>query len=152
MDSNGGNTLVGNRSLVLHGSSPLGHECCQSSSSNNEAHLTNQNPKGNKFLHWIIEKVDGNYALKSVSSGFYVDGRNSSFKDRNGAVLMTNRKPQGGRYLQWRIENVGKHYAFKSVSSGLYLNGRNPEHTGNQIWLSGRPQQRYMQWTITGQD
>ncbi len=35
--------------------------------------LTNRNPRGDKFSQWQIEKVDGNFALKSDSSGFYLD-------------------------------------------------------------------------------
>eukprot|EP01084_Bolivina_argentea_P177490 306916_1 len=61
------------------------------------------------------------YALKSVSSGNYLDGRNGKDDD----PLMTNRDPNNDPPLNWTIQKTNNGYALKGVSSGRYLDGRN---------------------------
>jgi hypothetical protein len=115
-----------------------------------QVHLTNRNPKGDVYLNWTFEEVDGNFAIKSVSSQKYLDGRTSKQANTDGVVFVTNRNPKGDTYLQWKLEPVdGEKFAIKSVSSGLYLNGRNSQYVGNKIWLSnGNPHNDgHFQWT-----
>jgi hypothetical protein len=57
--------------------------------------MTDRNPIGDNFLHWYVISVGGGYfALKSVSSGKYLDGRGSEEEP-----LMTDRDPKEDKYL-----------------------------------------------------
>lgn len=109
--------------------------------------------KENIYTEWTIEKYDGLFSFKSVSSGYYLDGRNSNYKNMNGALLVTNRNPRGDHYLQWKVEsnNQGK-YELKSVSSGLYINGRNSNYHTNQVWLTDTDSSDHLRWTIVKSD
>merc|ERR1711933_319317 len=86
------------------------------------------------------------YAIKSVSSGFYLDGRNQNY---NNPVL-TNRNPEGDKYLHWTIvpTNVENQFALKSVSSGFYLDGRNEYLNNPLITNRDTADDYYLQWTF----
>ncbi|HAL95291.1 MAG TPA: hypothetical protein DCP55_04920, partial [Chitinophagaceae bacterium] len=71
------------------------------------------------------------YALRCVSNGKYLDGRN-----HEAEVIMTGRNPNGDRPLNWAILSVdGGHYALRCVSNGKYLDGRNHEA---EVIMTGR--------------
>jgi len=95
---------------------------------------------GNVNLHFGVV-----YAIKSVSSGRYLDGR--SHKDDN--PTLANRSPAGDWWLHWTIvpTNAENQFALKSVSSGRYLNGRNQET--NPLITNRDPSNDYfLQWTF----
>jgi len=108
--------------------------------------LTNRIPFGDNYLDWyLVPTSDGFFAIKSVSSGFYLDGRNSSTTE----PFMTNRAPEGDHYLNWSIVQVDNgYYALQSRSSGLYLDGRNKVNS-NPL-LTNRPPKDdlYLQWSL----
>ena len=61
--------------------------------------MTNCDPQSEKGLNWTIIPLGGHkYAIKSCSTGYYLDGRNP---DHTGANLfLTNRhEPQSDKYL-----------------------------------------------------
>merc|ERR550539_345381 len=62
------------------------------------------------------------YAIKSVSSGKYLDGRGGHHNP-----LITARNPQGDKYLNWKFKRTNLGWAIHSVSSGKYLDGRGGE-------------------------
>eukprot|EP01084_Bolivina_argentea_P233792 393685_1 len=62
------------------------------------------------------------YALKSVSSGNYLDGRGG-----DAEPLMTNRNPKGDQFLLWVVIQTNNGFALKSCSSNKYLDGRSKE-------------------------
>jgi len=101
---------------------------------------------GNVDLHFGVK-----YAIKSVSSGQYLDGRSSSFD--NPLLTNRNRNPEGNKFLHWIIveTNVENQFALKSVSSGRYLNGRKP-HENNPLITNRDPTKinfSYLyQWTF----
>ena len=70
--------------------------------------------------------ISGNikYAILSVSSGQYLDGRNKGMSD----PLLSDgkRNPATDTYLQFTISKLGSssEYSILSVSSGQYLDGR----------------------------
>jgi len=69
-------------------------------------------------------KIGEIYAIKSVSSGAYYNGRDP----KNTRPILTNSDdPRGNKYLHWTIEQTNIGYAIKSVSSNRYLDGRTPE-------------------------
>ena len=107
--------------------------------------MTKRPPRGDVYLNWTLEDLGNNiYAIRSVSSHLYLDGRNASDSD----PLMTNRQPIGDKYLQWTFESTGDNkYAIKSVSGGRYLDGRGGE--SNPL-LTARPPQgdNYLQWVF----
>jgi len=82
------------------------------------------------------------FALRSVSSGYYLDGRNPGMAD----PLMTNRNPEGDAYLQWSLDTVGGAYAIRSRSSGHLLDGR--DHGTTQLLITNRNPvgDHYLQW------
>merc|ERR1712157_71139 len=99
-------------------------------------------PIGNVELHYGVK-----YAIKSVSSGKYLDGRNQNYNN----PLITNRNPKGDKYLHWNIvqTNVENQFALKSVSSGFYLDGRNQNY--DNPLLTNRDPTGYdppLQWTL----
>jgi len=111
-----------------------------------------------RFTIWKFERIQGiQYAIKSVSSGNYLDGRNSSFENQEGAVLVTDNTPSTegeGRFLLWTIEKFGNYYALKSVSSGLYLDGRAPGFPVDSLKLTSRTptaSDRPLLWEIEAQ-
>ena len=133
--------------------------------------LTNVNkpqkfdPITNKYFQWRLIPCGGKFAIQSVSSGNYLDGRNP--EHRGIKLFLTNRPPQNDKYLQWTIIDVKPLAPIKtrpvfvkpkpirivslgSVSSGNYIDGRNPEHTGIKVFLTNRPPQndKYLQWKI----
>eukprot|EP00486_Rosalina_sp_Unknown_P002258 CAMPEP_0201577062 /NCGR_PEP_ID=MMETSP0190_2-20130828/23239_1 /ASSEMBLY_ACC=CAM_ASM_000263 /TAXON_ID=37353 /ORGANISM="Rosalina sp." /LENGTH=120 /DNA_ID=CAMNT_0048008661 /DNA_START=51 /DNA_END=410 /DNA_ORIENTATION=+ len=82
------------------------------------------------------------YAIKSISSGKYLDGRGGE-KD----PLMTNRYPKGDKFLNWTIKKTNHGYAIKSKSSGNYLDGRGGEK--NPLMTNRDPENdKYLSWTI----
>ena len=87
------------------------------------------------------------YAIKSVSSGRYLDGRN---KDHDNP-LITNRNPKGDAFLHWTIvrTNGDNHYALKSVSSEFYLDGRNKNHDDPLITNRDPMNDAFLQWTFS---
>merc|ERR1711902_297068 len=96
---------------------------------------------GNVELHVRVK-----YAIKSVSSGKYLDGRNQNYNN----PLVTNRNPEGDKFLHWTIvqTNVENQFALKSVSSGFYLDGRNQNYN-NPLLTNRNPKgDRYLHWTI----
>jgi len=95
---------------------------------------------GNVELHFGVV-----YAIKSVSSGRYLDGR--SHKDDN--PTLANRSPAGDWWLHWTIvpTNAENQFALKSVSSGRYLDGRTKET--NPLITNRDPSNDYLlQWTF----
>jgi len=55
----------------------------------------------------MLDKIDVNvrYAIKSVSSSNYLDGRNPEHIGGD-MLFLTNRQPEGDKYLQWQIVAV----------------------------------------------
>merc|ERR1711902_133226 len=104
---------------------------------------------GNADIGDVELHVGVKYAIRSVSSGKYLDGRSSSFDN----PLLTNRNPEGDKFLHWTIveTNVENQFALKSVSSGRYLNGRKP-HENNPLISNRDPTKinfSYLfQWTF----
>merc|ERR1719410_2885001 len=96
---------------------------------------------GNVELHYGVK-----YAIKSVSSGFYLDGRNQNYNN----PLLTNRNPKGDKYLHWTIvpTNVKNQFALKSVSSGFYLDGRNQNYNNPLITNRDPTNDYHLQWTF----
>merc|ERR1719203_1066073 len=86
------------------------------------------------------------YAIKSVSSGRYLDGRNKSHNN----PLITNRNPKGDKFLHWTIvkTNGKNHFALKSVSSGFYLDGRNQNYDNPLITNRDPINDHFLQWTF----
>ena len=82
-------------------------------------------------------------AIKSVSSGLYLDGRRGESNP-----LMTKRPPRGDVYLNWTLEDLGNNiYAIRSVSSHLYLDGRNASDS-DPLMTNRQPiGDNYLQWT-----
>ena len=62
------------------------------------------------------------YAIRSVSSGKYLDGRGG-----HQNPLITARNPRGDKYLNWRFKRTNLGWAIHSVSSSFYLDGRGGE-------------------------
>jgi len=108
--------------------------------------ITNRPPKGDKFLQWyIIPTKDGYFALKSVSSGRFLDGRNPEHQD----PLMTDRPYEGDAYLHWSLVAVDDGYfSIKSRSGGRYLDGRNQSYQ-DPLLTNRNPQgDQFLQWSI----
>ena len=90
-----------------------------------------------------------NYALRSVSSGQYLDGRDPGMSE----PLLSNgtRDPHTDKYLQFTISSVGcSLHSIRSVSSGQFLDGRDkgmsdPLLNGTQNATTNK----YLQWRIT---
>jgi len=99
----------------------------------------------NKFVIGTNKKVVTGikYALKSRSSGRYLDGRG----DESEAIL-TNRNPVGDNYLSWFVVPTdGSLYALRSKSSNRYLDGR--DNQSEAILTNRNPIcDPYLQWTI----
>lgn len=60
--------------------------------------LTERSAKLDTTLHWNLIHLDGYYALRSVSSGLFLDGRS---KKAPNEPLMTDKHPEGMKRLQW---------------------------------------------------
>mmetsp|Transcript_121513 Transcript_121513/g.170955 ORF Transcript_121513/g.170955 Transcript_121513/m.170955 type:complete len:255 (-) Transcript_121513:32-796(-) len=102
-----------------------------------------------KYLGPHDFNAEGTFALRSVSSSNYLDGRNPGHLGNE--VHMTQRPPQNDKYLHWKFENMGNNtWAIRSVSSNNYLDGRNPEHVGDELFLTRRPPvgDRYLHWKL----
>src|SRR3990167_2091882 len=85
------------------------------------------------------------YAIKSRSSGKYLDGRNPEHDN----PLITARPPQGDAYLNWTFVPVNDgFFAIRSASSGKYLDGRNPEHNDPLITTRDPTNDHYLQWNF----
>jgi len=99
---------------------------------------------GNVELHFGVV-----YAIKSVSSGAYLDGRSGGNFNYNNP-LVTNRNPKGDKYLHWTIvpTNVENQFALKSVSSGFYLDGRNQNYNNPLVTNRDPTDDYYLQWTF----
>merc|ERR1712000_579082 len=91
-----------------------------------------------------FERVDGNIAIKSVSSGKYLDGRN----DAHDNPLLTKRNPAGDRFLQWKIVECDQGIALESVSSGKYLDGRNKQHANPLLTKRNPSGDKFLQWIV----
>eukprot|EP01084_Bolivina_argentea_P160914 280169_1 len=69
------------------------------------------------------------YAIYSVSSGQYLDGRSTSYD--NPLLGYKDQDPNniGWTFVDWNVIQLNNgYYALKSVSSGKYLDGRNPNY------------------------
>jgi len=89
------------------------------------------------------------YAVKSVSSGKYLDGRNPEHKN----PLLQERTPVGDKFLHWTVEFMDGHMALRSVSSGRYLDGRGgqkePELTiRNRAHIAEKTYSKFLKWKI----
>eukprot|EP01083_Nonionella_stella_P318957 1168217_1 len=82
------------------------------------------------------------YAIKSISSGYYLDGRGGQKEP-----LMTNRNPKGDKYLNWIIIKTNIGYALKSVSSGYFLDGRGG-HKDPLMTNRDPTNDKYLNWTF----
>lgn len=123
-----------------------------------QVYLSEPRASNNNVFEWVFTKLsDGTFNIKSVSSGLYLDGRHEGIG--NGIhVQLLNRTPNEAStsdYFKWNVQEFTyeglTRYAIQSVSSGLYLDGRNPEHTGIQLFLTGRNPQgdRYLMWDLS---
>jgi hypothetical protein len=76
----------------------------------------------------------GIFAIRSVSSGNYLDGRNPEHVGIQ--IHLTNRPPKGDKYLHWTLTKLGDGtYNMRSISSNLFVDGRDPQHKGRQVKL-----------------
>ena len=91
-----------------------------------------------------LDKIKGIiYAIKSVSSDKYLDGRNQKFTN----PLITARKPKGDKFLNWNIIKTNIGFALKSISSGYYLDGRGGQ--SNPLMTNRDPtNDKYLNWTF----
>ncbi len=82
------------------------------------------------------------YAIQSVSSGKYLDGRGGESNP-----LITARKAKGDKYLNWNIIPTNISFALKSVSSGRYLDGRSG---AKEPLMTNRDptNDKYLNWTF----
>merc|ERR1712048_112922 len=96
---------------------------------------------GNVVLQYGVK-----YAIKSVSSGYYLDGTNQT--DSN--PVLTNRDPSGDKFLHWTIvqTNVENQFALRSVSSGFYLDGRDQNYNTPLTTNRDPTDDYYLQWTF----
>ena len=120
-----------------------------------------RNPASDKLLQWYIipifntnpampSSTNIKYAILSVSSGQYLDGRNPGMSD---PVLSDGtRNPATDTFLQFAIAKLGSssECSILSVSSGQYLDGRDAGTTnpllsdGNRIPATDK----YLQFEI----
>ena len=83
--------------------------------------MSNLNPQLTRELHWeLIQCDEGYFAVKNISNGGYLDGRNESYKE----CLVTHRQPNGDVCLMWKIEECEGFIALRCKSNGYYLDGR----------------------------
>ena len=104
--------------------------------SNVQVLLTNANepnrydPLSNKFFQWKLIPFGGIFAVQSVSSGKFLDGRKSEKEEI--PLFLSNRDPEGDMFLKWRIQETASHVSLEknnansnviseTVSSSLYL-------------------------------
>ena len=67
---------------------------------------------------------DGYWAIRSVSSGCYLDGRANEEE-----VLVSDRNPEGDQFLNWSVVNLGDgSFSFQSRSNGRFLDGRDNQN------------------------
>merc|ERR1712019_46092 len=95
---------------------------------------------GNVELHYGVK-----YAIKSVSSGKYLDGRNQNYNN----PLITNRNPANNRFEQWTFQKTNggtNNVAIKSVSSQFYLDGRNSKYNNPLLTNRNPMNDEYLQW------
>ncbi len=99
------------------------------------------------------EPEPGQYTLRSVSSGGYLDGRHEEDYIR---PFLRNGDPECDKYFKWNIERVDGHYALKSVSNTGYLDGRVESdivHVGDvaEVFVTNRnpKNDKILQWNIT---
>lgn len=118
--------------------------------------LTDRSPVADKYLQWELIPYGKTFAIKSVSSGNYLDGRSYSTAPpgpRGNGIGLTNRNPHGDNYLQWEIILYDRGIALKSVSSHHFLDGRAAGATGPVVYLTSRDPkldaQPYLLWEIT---
>ncbi|KAL5517538.1 hypothetical protein EMCRGX_G003097 [Ephydatia muelleri] len=91
------------------------------------------------------------YAIRSLSSGRYLDGRNPGMDDP--LLSDGSRNPFSDTYLQWiitPISNTENVFSIRSVSSGRLLDGRNPGMNDVKISDGTRNPETdmYLQWQI----
>ena len=107
--------------------------------------MTNRDPRGDVYLNWNIERLpNGNYVIKSVSSGKYLNGKILQLDHVHNHHHLSSHD-----HLQWQFIKVNDRdqYAIKSVSSGMYLDGRdgNPD----PLLTSRNPHgDAYLNWTL----
>jgi hypothetical protein len=95
----------------------------------------------------------GIVAIRSVSSGNYLDGRTP--KHVGIQIHLTNRTPKGDRYLHWTLTKLSDGtYNMRSISSKLFVDGRDPQHKGRQVKLHSISETQasssnYFKWRIT---
>eukprot|EP01083_Nonionella_stella_P097884 275188_1 len=91
------------------------------------------------------------YAIKSISSGNYLDGRAG---ERNPTLGYKNLFTTSNRYIQWNVINLGSdQYALQSISSGNYLDGRAGERDPALGYKNAfTTRNRYIQWTFVQTD
>ena len=62
--------------------------------------MTDGSPNSDKYLQWTIEKKDGFFFIKSLSSNCYLDGRGKSGQN----VLVTcSSAYYDNKFLKWKI-------------------------------------------------
>jgi len=71
------------------------------------AHLTSDASRINSSYKWHIREYTYNrrtrYAIQSVTSKLYLDGRNPEHQG-GGQLLLTGRDPQNDKHLMWEID------------------------------------------------
>jgi len=78
-------------------------------------------PAGDKYLHWTIERTNIGYAIKSASTGNYIDGRSADYE----YPLLSDRDPSNDPFLNWQFFQTQHGYiAIKSISSNKFLDAR----------------------------
>eukprot|EP01084_Bolivina_argentea_P161488 281100_1 len=139
----------------------VNHEIIQKILSKNEAQeekKSNEDEKSNENKkiyqmkmknQMIIKKYTKNqvYAIRSISSGNYLDGRAG---EKNPLLGYRDKDPAKIKYLHWKCVPL-KHglYALKSVSSQNYLDGRAGEHNPLLGYKNRDPDSIvYLRWRI----
>ena len=122
-----------------------------------QVYLSPPRKTNTKYFKWeFIELPDGTFNIKSISSGLYLDGRHKGVGDGIHVQILDKTADEASEsgYFKWRLqEHVFEgetRYSIQSVSSELYLDGRDPNHTGIQLFLTGRKPEgdRYLMWDL----
>eukprot|EP01084_Bolivina_argentea_P271181 461328_1 len=86
------------------------------------------------------------YAIKSISSQRYLDGRNPVHSN----PLLAAREPKDDKYLHWKFEKIRKDiYAIKSVSGERYLDGRTEKNSNPLLTDGDAKTNECLQWILS---
>jgi len=107
--------------------------------------------EGDPYLNWKFKRTSLGWAIQSVSSGKFLDGRSNNHYSSNNPLL-TGRDPTNDKYLNWKVERVnggnGDRVAIRSISSNKCLDGRTAAHNNPLLSSRSPMNDKYLQWTL----